>query len=204
MRYVNKTFTAVCLACFMCVAISLVSCSKKDKAFVPAPFVANAALIGAPVQLAEIALELAPPAGWKAADSTQLDSFRRMLAGTELAREFFPIFPLIVAFDSATGGMMYIAQIEENQETFADVVKRYEDFLSPRLKGSAMNREYYLINDLKIYYYMLHSAEVVNYKIMGETAPGKRFLIEFIIGGPVFTAVEPAVSASLATLRAAI
>ena len=202
MHYINKTFVALCVICFICVAVGLVSCSKKEEAFVPAPFVANTALVGAPVQLTEIGLEQAPPAGWKTADSAQLDDFRRMLAGTELAREFFPIFPLGVAFDSATGGVMYIAQIEEESGTIADIAERFEEFLSPRLKGSAMTKNHYMINNLKIYYYMLHSAEMVNYKIVGEISPGKRFLIEFIIGGPIFTAVEPSVSASLATLRA--
>jgi hypothetical protein len=203
MRYVNRTLVTVCVTCLICATVGLLSCSKKEEAFIPAPFVANAALAGAPVQLTEIGLEFAPPAGWKTADSTQLDDFRRMLAGMELAREFFPIFPLVVAFDSATGGVMYIAQIEEESETMADIARRFDDFLSPRLKGSAINRQYYAINNLKIYYYMLHSAEMVNYKILGETSPGKRFLIEFIIAGPIFTAVEPSVSASLATLRAA-
>ncbi len=191
-------------ACFIiCLAAMLVmvSCSEKEEVFVQPPFASNAELVDTPIQVPELNIELSPPVGWHPLDSAQLDNFRKMLGGTDLSREFYPVYPLVVFADSVTGCMMFIAQIEESETGLKQIAQHYKDFLEPRAKSSAINEANYLIGDIKTYYYMLHSAEVVNYKLIGETAPDKRYLIEYIIGGVVYAGLEPAVSASLATIK---
>ena len=195
--------TGACFIFCLAVILTMVSCSEKEEVFVAPPFTANAELVGAPIQIPELDLQLAPPAGWQALDSAQLDNFRKMLGGTDLSREFYPVYPLIALVDSVTGCMIYVAQIEEAETGLQQIAQRYRDFLVPRTKSSAMNEAAYLINGIKTYYYMLHSAEVVNYKLVGETTPGKRFLIEYVIGGVVYAGLEPGVSASLATIKIA-
>lgn len=181
----------------------LVSCSEKEVVFEAAPFTMNTELIGEPVDVPELNLQISPPIGWAKLDSLLLDNFRKMLGGTDLAREFYPLFPIVVFMDSATGSMMYIAQIEESEAGMTQIAEHYDDFLSPRMASSAMTSAHYAVNDVKIFYYLLHSTEVVNYKLIGETAQDKRFLIEFIIGGVVYAQIEPSISASLATLKLA-
>jgi len=188
--------------CVLCLAV-LVSCSKKEVVFEKAPFTLNPELVGDLIQIPELSLEFGPPAGWKALDSAQLDNFRKMLGGTDLSREFYPVFPVAVFVDSITGCMVYIAQIEEDEAEMPQIAEHYVDFITPRLTSSAITPANYTVNDLNLYYYMLHSTDVVNYKIVGETAARKRFLIEFIIGGVVYAQIEPSVSSSLATLKSA-
>ena len=192
--WVKAAVGALCLA-------ALVSCSEKEIVFEKAPFVLYPELVGDPIQIPELARDFAPPAGWAPLDSAQLDNFRRMLGGTDLAREFYPVIPMIVLTDSTTGCMMYIAQIDEDKASISQIAEHYVNFLKPRLAASALTSANYTVNDLNLYYHLLHSVEVVNYKIIGETAVGKRILIEFIIGGTVYAGVEPAVSSSLASLK---
>lgn len=176
------------------------ACSREEIVYEKAPFALDQDLVGEILTLPELDLAIAPPGGWRTFDSVQLDGFRRMISGTDLNREFYPVFPLVAFADSGSGGMMYIAQIEETEADLASVAKRYNDFISSHLGSSAMSTSNYLLNDLRVYYCMMHSTEVVNYKLVGETLPGKLFLIEYIIGGRFFPAVQPSVSASLATL----
>lgn len=188
---------AVCLSCL----ILAVSCSQKEVTFEKAPYVFNPELVGEPIQIAELGLEFAPPAGWIALDSAKLDNFRKMLGGTDLSREFYPVYPVVVMADSVTGCMMYIGQIEEDEAPMPQIAEHYVDFIKPRVSSSTLTPANYMINDLKLYCYMLHSIDVVNYKILGETASGKKFLMEYIIGGVVYPQVEASVASSLASFK---
>jgi hypothetical protein len=181
--------------------LAIVSCSEEEAVFEPAPFMYNVELVDPIMQIPELNLQFAPPAGWQALDSTQLDNFRRMLGGTDMAREFYPVFPLVVYADSTTGGLMYIAQVEESETGLPQIATLYQDFIQSKMATAAMTPANYIINDMKMYYYLLRSGEVINYKLIGETAPDKRFLIEYIIGGAVYNALEPTVSSSLSTLK---
>jgi hypothetical protein len=179
------------------------SCSKKEAAFDKAPFGANPALIDSAVVVAAVNLAVTPPSGWRILDSTRLDLFRRGMGGTDLAREFYPVLPIVAFSDSATGCFAYIAQIDESTAPMSEIDGRYQDFLKTRTKNLTVTKEQYLVNDLRIYYYMLQSAQGVNYKLLGESSSGKRFLIEYVIRGSAFAAISPAVSASMAALRTA-
>jgi hypothetical protein len=190
-------FAIVCLL----VLSVFISCSDKEVEFEPAPFTLNAERVDAPLQVPELNLEFSPPLGWNMLDSAALDNFRKMLGGTDLSREFYPVFPLMVFSDSATGGVMYFAEIEESEADLSQIAKRYEDFLVPRLSTSAMTPSHYLINELKVYHYLLHSENVVNYKLLGETTEKKRFLIEFIVGAATYPQLEPSISSALSSIK---
>ena len=196
-------FDIVGIMCILSIAAAmcLVSCAEKKDAFEPAPFAVNQDMIAAALDIPELTLSFSPPVGWNMLDSAQLDMFRRMVGGTDLSREFYPIFPIVVFADSVSGGMMYIAQIDETETPLSQISRRYDDFLTPRLASSAMTKTNYIINDLKVYYYLLHSTRTVNYKLIGETSAGKRFLIEYVMPGPTYVTLEPAASSSMATLR---
>lgn len=199
----KSDYTVSSVLCILCGALFLilVSCSKTEEVFEAAPFTVDEELLAAAIEVPELGLTISPPDGWTMLDSVQLDNFRRMLGGTELSRIFYPVFPLVVLSDSATGSLLYIAQIEESDAAVSTIAERYTDFVEKRSESAAMTKTHYLINGMKIYYYMLHSAQTVNYKLVGEAAIGKRFLIEYIIGLPTYAAMEPAVSSSLATLE---
>jgi hypothetical protein len=134
-------------------------------------------------------------------DSLRLDQFRRLLGGTALSREFYPVFPLAVLSDSMTGCLMYISQIEEPEAEMPQIAEHYNDFLNSHLGEAAMTRVQYIINGINVHYYSVQSTNNTNYKLLGETTPGKRFLIEYIIGSPVYSQLEPSVASSIASLE---
>lgn len=179
----------------------LISCSSQTDDFQNAPYTINENLLSEPVSYSEINLEACPPLGWTAMGELKLDMFRRMLGGTELSTEFYPVYPLAVYQDSTTGLIMYVSKIEESEATLKEISERYEDFLMPKLKDSGMDRKTYLLNDMEIYQYLVHSTQIVNYKILGETASGGRFLIEYISGAAIYSSIESKIEASLASLK---
>jgi hypothetical protein len=196
---IGKLFWTLALVLPLAIILPI-SCSKTEETFEAAPFTFSPELNAEAIAVEKLGLTLSPPLGWEPIDSTRLDLFRRMLGGTDLSREFYPVFPLTVFSDTVTQCIMYVALIDEPMESFSKIVNEYDDFLKPRLEGSALTKTNYLINDMKIHHYMLHSEQVVNYKLIGEVTPNQRFLIEYIIGGPFFVTVEPAVSSSMASL----
>ncbi|MFH1699476.1 MAG: hypothetical protein ABIE07_02720 [Candidatus Zixiibacteriota bacterium] len=183
-------------------SLILISCSSQPDDFQNAPYTVDDNLLDVPVTYSEINLNVSPPAGWTPMDNAKLDMFRRMLGGTEMSTEFYPVYPLAVYQDSATGLMMYVSMIEESDATLKEISEKYEDFLFPKLKGSGIDRKTYLINGMQIYQYLVHSSQIVNYKLLGETATGGRFLIEYISGAAMYSSIEPAIKASMAALKA--
>ena len=179
----------------------LASCGGEKEVYKPSPFIYNAELLAEPVPLIDAELQVSLPLGWTPLDSARMDSFRRMLGATELAREFYPMFPLAAYADSSTGAFVYVAQVDEKQASLAKVAQRYRDFLTSRLADAAMTEERYKVQDIKLYCFTLHSPTTVNYKLIGETRPGTRFLIEYIIPGGSFAGFESAISSSMASLK---
>ncbi|MEE9442757.1 MAG: hypothetical protein V3V99_08825 [candidate division Zixibacteria bacterium] len=195
-------FAKYFMSCILAImGLILISCSSQTDDFQKAPYVADDNLLDAPVTYTEINLDVSPPDGWTAMDNAKLDMFRRMLGGTEMSTEFYPVYPLAVYQDSVTGLMMYVSMIEESEATLKEISEKYEDFLMPKLKGSGVDRQTYLINGMQIYQYLVHSSQIVNYKILGETTTGGRFLIEYISGTAMYSGIEPAIKASLAALK---
>jgi len=197
-----RIFSIIGLFLLTSVLIMVTSCSEdKEVTFEPAPFTLNEDLLGPAVEIPSVGLALRQPAGWHRLDSLQLDQFRRMLSGTDLIREFDPVYPLVVFIDSTTGCMAYVAQIQEVETPLPVMAELYNDFLEPRASSAALSRAEYTINGMETFYFLLHSSQVVNYKLIGQAAPGKRFLIEFVVGGAIYGQLEPTVSSSLASLR---
>lgn len=197
----NRTAAGAFIVVAVIIVLAVASCSGKKDAFEPGPFTYQADMVDSVMEITELNLQFAPPAGWRMMDSVQLDNFRRMLGGTELAREFYPIFPMIAFSDSATGGLFYIARIEESETDLSRIAGEYRDYIESKTTAEARTPANYLINDMKVYYYLVRSSRIINYKLVGQTAPDKRFLIEYVIGGVFYTQVEPAVSSSISTLK---
>jgi hypothetical protein len=183
------------------ICLVLISCSLQTDDFQNAPYTADENLLAEPVTYSEINLEVSPPSGWTPMGKVKLDMFRRMLGGTEMSTEFYPVFPLAVYQDSATGLIMYVSMIEESGATLKEISEKYEDFLLPKLKDSGVDRKTYLINGMQIYQYLVHSSQIVNYKILGETTTGGHFLVEYISGAAVYSGIEQTIKASLVTLK---
>jgi hypothetical protein len=179
------------------------SCSKEPVEFTAAPFTFDAARVDSLRPAADMDLSFAPPLGWRNFDSTALDYFGKMLARMELAVEFYPVFPVAGAIDSVTQSIMFIAEIEEAEAAIASMADDYEEYLNERIKEGGMERTAYRINDLEVHSYLLHSQEAVNYKLIGETPAGKRFLIEYVVRAPLYPTLEPTISSSIASLRSA-
>lgn len=177
------------------------ACGSSQDAWLPAPYVANEALIDSAQILSEINLQFSPPTGWSEADSATLNQFSEMLLGTALSTEFYPIAPQVVFRDSATGVMAYVALIQKSTGDFDQLEEKYTDFIVKHQGNAGLSQKRYKLNDLKITQFIMHTPKVVNYKILGEVDPDHRFLIEFIIGGNLFGDMEPSVSASLAALK---
>jgi len=178
----------------------LISCSQEEAVFTPAPYHVNVDLTTAPITVDRIGLSLALPLGPKAMDEASLDVFRQMLGSTAMSQRFYPVFPLNVLVDSASGMMIHISAVDERQAPLADVAAKYEDFILPRLKGTGLGKNTYSVNDVRFYLYLVHSTQIVNFKLLGETAGGERFLIEYIIPAPIYPDWEPAVTASMASM----
>jgi hypothetical protein len=200
-RTIGKPHATIAAFSITLILLLLVSCSGKKDKFGPVPYAANAALIDAPVSIPEVSVQFAPPKGWQPLDSTQLASFRKMLNNTELQVKFYHINLLNAYMDSMSGCIAYIARIEENNVPIADVAQKYYDFVAPRVGIKALDENLYLINDLHVYHFLLRAMTTVNYKLLGEAAPGKRFLIEYILRAESFSQVEQSVQASITALR---
>jgi len=91
--------------------------------------------------------------------------------------------------------------VEAEGASLTKVADRGHDYLQSRLGIAAMTSNQYLINGIKIYSFLLHSTEVVNYKLIGEASPGKPFVIEYVVGAAQYPALEASITASLASLR---
>jgi hypothetical protein len=183
-------------------ALAVVSCSgTAELSFEPAPFTLDRELLTDPLYLPDLNLQFSPPVGFAAIDSLRLDAFRRMQAGTALTREFYPLLTHVVFADSVSGAIIYAARLEGTEGALAPLAKQYRDFLLSRMDASMLQEHYYLINDIRICHYLHHTSEIVNHKLLGETTPGKRFLIEYVIPATANPGLEPAVHSSMAALR---
>jgi len=178
------------------------SCSGAEEiSFEPAPFTVDPDLPSEAIDFAELGLQFHRPQGWTAADSASRESFRRMQAGTALSREFYPIFSLDVFIDSATGAIAYVARVEEAEGQLEQINKRYEEFLSSRIDKSSLRGHYYSINGLNICYYLHHTDQIVNHKLLGETPSGERFLVEYVVPAFANPELTPVITSSMAGLR---
>lgn len=178
------------------------SCSgTKELSFEPAPFAVDPALPTEAIDFPELGLQFHMPQGWTVADSVSRDAFRRMQAGTALSREFYPVFSLDVFIDSVSGTIAYVARLEEAEGTLEQINKRYEDFLSSRIDKSQLRGGYYAINGLNICYYLHHTDQIVNHKLLGETPSGHRFLAEYVVPAVANPVLEPVVTSAMAALR---
>lgn len=187
--------------CFVCISILILSCSQETP-LEESTFVYNPDLVDVPHSFSEVNLQLAPPKKWVSLDSAGLDNFRRMMAGTDLSRKLYPINPLAAFSDTVYAGHMYIAQIEEEDVSFSRIVEMYGDFLSEHVEAIDLSRKKIVINQLEVYQFLLHTNEIVNYKFLIETSPGKRILLEYIIGASSYSNVSPSVESSIASIRA--
>ena len=192
---------AIVISAFL--LILSISCSGKKDTFVPFPYGVVPSLTGTAVTIPELSLQFSPPTGWAQLDSTRLAEFRKLLGNTELQLKFYHVHLLDAYMDSLTGCLAYVARIEEEYTPFPDVVKRYHDFLAPRTGVKALDENLYLINDLNVYHFMVRSITTVNYKLLGEIAPTKRYMIEYVMSSESYMSVEPAVLASIASLKRA-
>lgn len=182
--------------------LALLSCTNaKKETFEPAPFTQDASLLSQPVTVPALGLQFSPPLDWRAADSAQLDAFRRMQAGSELSDKFFPIDCQTLYLDSVDGAMMYIAQIQETDTPMPKAAKLYEDILDANAAPSSLIKAYYRVNDLDVYYFLHHTDQIINYKLLGESRSGGKFLMEFVCSGRAFPAVEGAITSSIASLQ---
>lgn len=201
----HQTKTAVrCLMILAVVALLLASLSCSGKKTVPfktAPFALNSSLLGPPVDLPRLGLQFSPPLGWQPADTARLDAFRRMQAGSELFEKFYPVNCLTLYIDSINGSIAYVGQINDADVPMADVAKRYTDFLEDHVAPASLMTENYRIDNLDVYYFLNHTDQVINYKLLGETRSGGKFLIEYVCTGQAYPAVEGAITSSVASLQ---
>lgn len=183
-------------------ALTSLSCSgKKTVAFKTAPFALDSSLLGQPIDVSELGLQFSPPLGWQAADSSRVQAFRRMQAGSELFEKFYPVDCLALFIDSVNGAIAYIAKVNNADDAMPDVAKRYKDFLDKQLPASSVISENYRIDHLDVYYFLHHTDQVINYKLLGETQSGGKFLVEFVCTGESFPALEGAITSSIASIQ---
>jgi hypothetical protein len=57
------------------------------------------------------------------------------------------------------------------------------------------------INGLDVYQYLLTSPATANYKLLGETSPENRFLIEYVVRGDMLETLHLALESSIATIK---
>ena len=177
------------------------SCSKPET-FAPAKYTVNSDLIAAPVSFPELNLTIAPPKGWTAVDSVGLARFQLLMSNTELSTKIFPILPVAVFVDSATGSVMYVARVSNRTDRLSSMAARFEGYLSDKKGTSVLTPARLNVNGLNLYQYLLTSTDAANYKILGETSPESRFLIEFIVRSENLEKLQPAFESSMATLKA--
>jgi hypothetical protein len=179
-----------------------ISCSGTEEiSFEPSPFVIDFELLAEPTEFPELGLLFRPPQGWTTVDSTTRDAFRKMQADTDLSREFYPIFSLEIFTDSPTGAIAYIARVERAQGSLEEINEKYDAFLSSRIDESSLRRNFYTINDLEICYYLHHTAQIINHKLLGRTSSGNTFLIEYVIPAFANPNLDAPVTSSMAALR---
>ncbi|MDD4050788.1 MAG: hypothetical protein PHR28_02660 [candidate division Zixibacteria bacterium] len=196
----NRTLWLPIAAIAIMMAVAL-SCSKSET-FTPATYKVNPDLIAAPTTFAELNLTIAPPKGWTAIDTLSLARFQLLMSNTELSTKIFPIMPLAVFSDTTTGGMMYVARVSNRTDRLASMAGQFEAFLSDQKGTSIVTPARLNVNGLNVYQYLLTSTDAANYKILGETGPETRFLIEFIVRSQTLEALLPALESSMATLKA--
>ena len=194
--YLVQTFILFCLT----IPGGLISCGDDEPVFEPITYQLKQELIETAVNLPEIAISIASPAGWTTVDSENLDGFRKMMAGTPLSRNLFPVYPLTLFSDSTLGTMMYVAAVEESLKDFSKMADDYHQFLKDRRKGADLALNHLIINGLKIYQFRLQTPQMVNYKLLGESAPGKRFLIEYVVPGGAFRTQLLSINSSMASM----
>jgi hypothetical protein len=198
-RIATRCLPAAAIAVLLLASLSCTSAKKET--FEAAPFTLDTSLLSQPVTVPELGLQISPPLGWQAADSARLDAFRRMQAGSELSDKFYPIDCQTLYIDSVDGAIMYIAQIEDTDTPMPKVAKLYEDVLDANVQASSLMKAYYRIDDLDVYYLLHHTDQVINYKLLGQTRTGKKFLMEFVCSGRSFAGVEGAITSSIASLQ---
>lgn len=179
------------------------SCSKKPAEFTAAPYVFDANRVDMLRAVNGIDLAFAPPLGWKTLDSMGNVYFQQILIHSGLTTKFQFVQALTVVNDSATGNVMYIAVIPGAVGPLDEVAKKFEDYLTDHLEGADIQKFAYRINDLNIHVYAVITPTTVNYKLVGETPSGQKFLSEYIIRAPLFPMLEPTIFSSMASLRSA-
>ncbi len=201
----HKTEIAVrCLTIIAASALLLasLSCSgTKTVAFKTAPFALDSSLLSQPIVVPELGLQISTPLGWQVADSARLQAFRRMQAGSELFDKFYPVDCLTLYIDSINGAIAYVAQINDADVPMPDVAKRYTGFLDAHMAPSSVMSENYRIDNLDVYYFLYHTDQVINYKLLGQTRSGGKFLVEYVCTGQAFPALEGAITSSIASLQ---
>ncbi len=190
-----------CIAAVAVMAALALSCSKPES-FTPAKYKVNTDLIAAPASFPELNLTIAPPKGWTAVDTIGLARFQLLMSNTELSTKIFPIMPLAVFADSTTGAVMYVARVSNRTDRLTSMAARFEGFLSDQKGTSVLTPARLNINSLNLYQYLLTSTDAANYKILGETSPENRFLVEYIVRSEMLEATQPALESSMATLKA--
>jgi hypothetical protein len=189
------------IAAVVLVLTSLSCSGKKTVAFKTAPFALDSSQLAQPVIVPELGLQFSPPLGWQEADSARLVAFRNMQASSELFDKFYPVYCLTLYMDSTNGAIAYVARINDDGAAMPDVAERYKDFLDKRLPTSSVIAENYRIDHLDIYYYLYHTDQVINYKLLGQTQSGGKFLVEYVCAGDAFPALEGAITSSIASLE---
>lgn len=198
-RRANKIIIFLSLVCLTAI---FVSCSQETQTLEESTFIYNPDLVDTLHSFPGINFQLAPPLNWVSLDSAGLDGFRRMMAGTDLSRKLYPINPLAAFSDSVYAGHMYIAQIEEEEASFSRIAEMYEELLSEHVKEHEMSRAKIEINQLEVFQFLVRTNEIVNYKFLIETSPGKRILLEYILGSSSYSQIAPAVESSISSIRA--
>jgi hypothetical protein len=178
-----------------------VSCSKQPREFAKSPFHSDPAHLGTPCAIEQLELEIAPPKGWSRLDSSETVQFQKLLAATELKRKFRETAVLDVFLDLNTSCMLYIAEFERDTLPITTVARQYYEFLKARTGIQELNDGAYLIQDQPVYYFRVHSMTTINYKLLGETESGQRFLIEYVAGSEVHNRVKDAIESSMASLK---
>lgn len=177
------------------------SCSKQPSDFGPYPQKSNLQALGEPFRADHISIGITPPKEWSQLDSLEVVQFQKLLEATELKRKFRETAVQNVFLDLGSSSMLYIAELTQDSFPMPAVAAQYHEFLKARPGIKELKTAKYLIGEQPVYYFMVESLTTINYKLLGESSTGNRFLIEFVIGAEAHNKVKAAVESSIATLK---
>ncbi len=193
--------TSVRLLVGLAVVLVLWGCSGSDSKFPQSRYAQRSELVDPPIVFPDLGLNLSMPKGWDAIDTLGLAQFQMVMSNTALSQRIFPVVPLTVMSDSILGGMVYIARVGNTDDKLGVLADRYRSFLSERIPETDMVESGATSNGIRYYEYLVRSGETVNYKLLGETPIGQRFLIEYIYRIDAPPSLQSAVEASMASLK---